>query len=117
MEAESAIDPPVMTRVLLYSVKNDKIGFPDLLLRTEPKPGHFFKEKQFSASFSLAAIAKYSAIEIFKLVVSRYTKKLLYEIAHLPDSKGTTAIEYAEESTNQEFKDLFNAHIDVEGPA
>ena len=73
------IEPSLKFRILVYSVWEDKTGFPTIFFDEDKEnPDHPLWTTQPN-SFSMWAIIKNEAIEVFKLVVKKYDKKFIQD--------------------------------------
>ena len=83
----------------MFCIKHDSIHFPEKIIKWDIENPELplLQSKTTSNSFSLSAIVKNNAHKVLKSIIDHYDKAFLTDIALKIDSKGKSAIDYAEE--------------------
>jgi ankyrin repeat protein len=76
VNAECTVDPSVLQRVLIYSLKHDETGFPSMMISKDKEEAALplLKSKVTANSFSLIAVIKYEAVKVLGLIFENYEK-------------------------------------------
>ena len=104
--------------MLLFSVKNDYIGLPNVLIQKDKEDSDrpLLQSKLMVGAFSVSAVMRFEAIKCLKLIIQNYDAKFLTRLSWEKDHKNLTSHDYAEKSKNEDLKELFYSVIGSERP-